>query len=90
MGEWKTKHLEQKSIEREKKYSENKNNWKSKEDYLKAVKEGTKRQDKEKEITEADEQFMFDYNNFKMKYEAGKGNESIEGTIKDDPKLKTK
>ncbi|MCH7827000.1 MAG: hypothetical protein IIC75_03330 [Bacteroidetes bacterium] len=87
-NDWMSKHLEQKSIEREKQYLENKHKWESKDDYLKAVKEGIKRQSQEKEIEDADKQNVFDFNNFKMKYESGKGNESTEGTIPPDPKLR--
>lgn len=86
--EWMSKHLEQKAIERENQYKENRHNWDSKEDYLKAVKEGIKQQNKEKEITDSDKKYISDYNNYKMKYESGKGEESTEGTIPPDPKLK--
>ena len=83
-GEWMSKHLEQKAIEREKQYSTNKHEWDSKEDYLKAVKEGTKREKDIKESEEDNKKFMQDYNNFKMKYEADKGKESSDGVIEND------
>ncbi len=83
-GEWMSKHLEQKAIEREKQYSTNKHEWDSKEDYLKAVKEGTKREKDIKESEEDNKKFMQDYNNFKMKYEADKGKESQDGVIEND------
>jgi len=86
--EWMGKHLDQKANEFEHQYSKHKHHWDSKEDYLKAVKEGIKQQNKEKEITDADKKYVSDYNNFKMKYESGKGEESTEGTIQPDPKLK--
>ena len=86
--EWMSKHLDQKSNHLEHQYSKHKHHWDSKEDYLKAVKEGIKQQDKEKEITDADKKYVSDYNNYKMKYETEKGNESTKGTIQPDPKLK--
>ncbi len=81
-NEWMSKHLEQKAIEREKQYSRNKHEWDTKEDYLKAVKEGAKREKDIKGNEEDNKKFMQDYNNYKMKYEADKGKESTEGTIK--------
>ncbi len=81
-GEWMSKHLEQKAIEREKQYSTNKHEWDTKDDYLKAVKIGLKLQKGEKDEAEFQKKKLADYNNFKMKYEADKGNESTEGITK--------
>ena len=41
-GEWMPQHLEQKAIERESQYKSHKHEFETKEDYLKAVKEGIK------------------------------------------------
>lgn len=81
-SEWMSKHLEQKAIERESQYSKNKHDWDSREDYLESVKLGLDQQKESSDEREYQKNKLMDYNNFKMKYEAEKGKESIEGTIK--------
>ncbi len=86
ISEWMAKHLEQKSIAREKQHNERKkgtefDGWNTREEYEAAARKPTIKSAKDI-LKEKDE----DYQRFKANYEATKGNESVKGTIKPEEK----
>lgn len=81
-NDWMSQHLEQKAIERENQHQKNKHDFKTREEYVNAVQVGSENKKKADKIRESNKDDIIDYNNFKMKYESSKGNESIKGTIK--------